>query len=126
MGGFKIREFIKNKIGHQPVNQCSICFNFVNDDDEITEEVFYTLGDLQTSADAGCFTCSILRDAVAGVYGTEKSPLTQPISFKLGHNSPHLILSDLDNSHWDSRPTIEFTNIGMCLTSSRSPLLPLH
>lgn len=126
MGGFKIREFIKNKIGHQPVNQCSICFNFVNDDDEITEEVFHTLENLHTSANAGCFTCSILRDAVAGVYGTERFPMTQPIRFELGYNSPRLILSDLDNSHWGSRPTIEFTNNGMHLTSSLSPLLPLH
>lgn len=120
MGGSKFRNFIKRKIGLEPVIRCSICFDFVHDEDGITEEVFPTLGDLHNSADEGCFTCGLPRDAVAGVFGTERFPLTQPISFMLGYGAPTLYLSDLDHTHW-SRPTIEFYNTSMCLIPPQVP-----
>jgi hypothetical protein len=113
MGVSKFRDFIKRKLDRQPTVRCRICFNFTGDkDDDSPEYERHTLEGLYDSAEAGCFTCAILRDAVRGVFGDERFPLTQPVYFKPGYGRPALILSDLDNRYWQQRPTIHFYYTG--------------
>ncbi|SPO02995.1 related to tol protein [Cephalotrichum gorgonifer] len=107
MGGSKIRDYIKRKVGLQPTTpRCPICFNFVEDDSNNTN-LIYTLEHVHLSAGAGCFTCGILRDVVEGTYGAGVVPVTQLLRLDLNVVSS-LILLDEDRSTLS--PRIEFYN----------------
>lgn len=108
MGSFKIRDYIKGKVGLQPSTRCPICFDFVDDDSNDTS-LKHTLEHIHLSAAAGCFTCGILKDAVDGMYEAGVIPMDQLFTLHLGAGSSLTFIDEHDNS---LTPTLNFYNPG--------------